>query len=657
MYHLKYLSPFIVSLILIGCGGEPVLAPTAGDVNVPTLSFIGSSFTNQGVVKTLNISAHASNGEALTYTLISDPVNKVTGSVSGTTLTLTPDINYSGTATLTLTASNGAKDTSKTFTLTVVENDPLYQYQWHLNNSGQTNFASSVGIASEDINVDCAIAAGYTGKGVVVAIVDEGLEIAHEDLSANMVVNGSWDFVGNDLDPTNQANDGDHGTSVAGLLASVGWNGVGGRGVAPSASLKGFNLIKNQLVSNYVSALGGASYSFDVDIFNQSYGSSPISSSTLNTTVEAQYLSGVTSLRGGKGAVYIKSGGNGFYKRTTINDVVHYCSSIYGQKTVLSCQNTNMDPSNSIPYNIIVGALTAKGKKSSYSTAGSSLWISAPGGEYGVSEPAMMTTDQSGCSRGRTGAYGHSYNRFNSVSAGTGHSENLKCNYDSTMSGTSSSAPILSGAVALMLEANPSLTWRDVKHILANTSDQVDPGLSATTINVNGALYMAEPAWVTNSAGYKFHNYYGFGRVNVGAAINAAKSYSQGSLGNFSTTSWVNSASLSQLIPDNSATGLSTTLSVNNHKVIEAVQVKINILHRNSGVIAIELTSPSGTKSMLLNPLNAFGGSDDLTNFVMLSNAFYGESSTGNWTIKVVDSHPAADVGTLENWSIRIFGH
>ena len=91
MCHLKYLSPFIVSLILIGCGGEPVLAPTAVDDNVPTLSFIGSSFTNQGVVKTLNISAHASNGEALTYTLISDPVNKVTGSVSGTTLTLTPE--------------------------------------------------------------------------------------------------------------------------------------------------------------------------------------------------------------------------------------------------------------------------------------------------------------------------------------------------------------------------------------------------------------------------------------------------------------------------------------------------------------------------------------------------------------------------------------
>jgi len=86
--------------------------------------------------------------------------------------------------------------------------------------------------------------------------------------------------------------------------------------------------------------------------------------------------------------------------------------------------------------------------------------------------------------------------------------------------------------------------------------------------------------------------------------------------------------------------------------------VKINISHVNSGVYAIELTSPAGTKSMIFNPLNYFRGYDDFTNFVILSNAFYGESSSGNWTIKIVDGHPVVDCcGTLTNWSIKIFGH
>jgi len=315
-----------------------------------------------------------------------------------------------------------------------------------------------------------------------------------------------------------------------------------------------------------------------------------------------------------------------------------------------------MDPTNAIPYNIVTAALTAKGKKSSYSTAGSSLWVSAPGGEYGSTNPAMMTTDQSSCTKGYVRTGGASTNAFNTVSSGSGHSENSNCNYASTFNGTSSAAPVTSGAVALILEANPSLTWRDVKHILASTSDQVDASISTTNITINGTTYAAEPAWLTNNAGYKFHNYYGFGRVNVGAAITAAKAYTAGSLGTFATGSWVSSGTLNTAIPDNNATGASSAVSVSDSKTIEAVQVKINLSHSYTGELAIELTSPSGTKSMLFNPKNVFASDNNLTNFILLSNAFYGESSSGNWTLKVVDT-AANDTGTLTNWSISIFGH
>jgi len=620
--------------------------------SAPTLSSIPSQSANQGVMKTVNITASDSDGDSLTYTLTSDPANKVTGSVSGSTLTLTPDPTYSGTATLTMGVGDGVLTTSESFSLTVAANDPLYQYQWHLHNLGQANFSSNPGTSSEDINVDGAISAGYTGKNIIVAVVDTGLEIAHEDLSANVVVGGSFDFVGNDTDPTNPGTTGDHGTSVAGLTASEGWNGKGGRGVAPSASLKGFNFLKNQSTLTNIYSLGAASYSSDVDIFNQSYGRSVWYSTTINSTVEGQYLAGVTSLRSGKGAIYIKSSGNGFNRGASSR----YCSIIYGASTGLSCQNANMDPNNSIPYNIVVGALTAKGKKSSYSTAGSSLWVSAPGGEYGTSTPAMMTTDQSSCTQGYVRMGGGNYNNFNTVSGGSGHSENSNCNYTSTFNGTSSAAPVTAGAVALILEANPSLTWRDVKHILASTSDQVDASISTTNITINGTAYAAEPAWLTNNAGYKFHNYYGFGRVNVGAAITAAKAYTAGSLGTFATGSFVSSGTLGTAIPGNSATGVSSAVSVSDSKTIEAVQVKINLSHSYTGQLAIELTSPSGTKTMLFNPKNVFGNTNGLTNFILLSNAFYGETSGGNWTLKVVDTHTGA-TGTLTNWSIRIFGH
>ena len=652
MNHSKIGSIFgsvLVSVLLMGCGGGA--SDSTATNSTPTLSSISSQSTNQSVIKTVSISASDSDGDSLTYTLTSDPVNKVTGSVSGSTLTLTPDATYSGTATLTLKVSDGTKDTSKSFSLIIAANDPLYQYQWHLNNSGQTNFSGNSGTSSDDINVDSVISAGYTGSDVIVAVVDSGLEIAHEDLSANVVVGGSWDFVGSDTDPTNPATTGDHGTSVAGLIASTGWNGKGGRGVAPSALLKGFNVLESWSTSKQIKSLGGASYSSDVDIFNQSYGYNLTADQRINSTVEAHFLYGVTSLRGGKGAVYIKSSGNGFYRVGSI-----YCSSIYGASTGLSCQNANMDYNNSIPYNIVVGALTAKGKKSSYSTAGSSLWVSAPGGEYGSTTPAMMTTDQSSCTQGYVRTGGATTNTFNTVAGGAGHSENSNCNYSSTFNGTSSAAPVTSGAVALILEANPSLTWRDVKHILASTSDQVNASISTTNITINGTTYAAEPAWLTNNAGYKFHNYYGFGRVNVGAAITAAKAYTAGSLGTFATGSWVSSGTLNTAIPNNNATGASSAVSVSDSKTIEAVQVKINLSHSYTGELAIELTSPSGTKSMLFNPKNVFASDNNLTNFILLSNAFYGESSSGNWTLKVVDT-AANDTGTLTNWSIRIFGH
>ena len=91
-------------------------------------------------------------------------------------------------------------------------------------------------------------------------------------------------------------------------------------------------------------------------------------------------------------------------------------------------------------------------------------------------------------------------------------------------------------------------------------------------------------------------------------------------------------------------------------KVIEAVQIRVSITHTFTGDLGIELTSPLGTRSVLKNIADQFAGDDNLSNMVLLSNAFYGENPTGAWTIKVVDGE-AVDTGTLDNWAIRVYGH
>ena len=535
--------------------------------------------------------------------------------------------------------------------------DPLVLQQWHLKNIGQNAYADGTGAIGIDINVEPVFSThGFTGYGVIAAVVDTGLEIAHEDLSANVVLNGSWDFINSDTDPTNTVDTtGDHGTSVAGLIAMA-RNALGGIGVAPNARLKGFNFISsNQSQQFFLDSLGGSNInpdSSDVFVFNQSFGVSNTEDFPIDPLEEDQYLSGVTDLRGGKGALYVKAAGNGFTG----------CGPT-------SCENANFDPANTLPYQIVVGAVNADGIKASYSTTGSAIWASAPGGEFGRNavaggtpgsvdvEPAMVTTDQSGCVNGysRTGIGVNNGSTFDN-----GGAPNTSCNYTNGMNGTSSATPVTVGVIALILEANPALTWRDVKHILASTARQIDAGRPAVSIMLgNGGVYIAEPAWTTNFAGFKFHNWYGFGMVNASAAVNMATTYTAGQLGTFANTGFIASGALGLAIPDNSTVGATSTLNVPNTPGVqfsEAVQIRVSATHTFTGDLGIELVSPKGTRSVLKNIRDQFGASANLSNMVLLSNAFYGENPTGTWTIKVVDGD-AQDTGTLTSWSIRVYGH
>jgi hypothetical protein len=313
--------------------------------------------------------------------------------------------------------------------------------------------------------------------------------------------------------------------------------------------------------------------------------------------------------------------------------------------------------------------VNADGIKASYSTAGSAIWVSAPGGEFGLNaallapgfppeavEPAMLTTDQSGCTIGTSTTTNI---RNNGSTFNNGGAPNTACNYTNQMNGTSSATPVTVGVIALLLEANPDLTWRDVKHILASTARQIDAARAAVDFALTDGTYVAEPAWLTNAAGFKFHNWYGFGMVDASAAVNMTRTYTLGQLGTFVDTGFISSPTLDLAIPDGSVAGATSTLTVpaSPVQVIEAVQIRVSATHSFIGVLGIELVSPSGKRSVLKNIFDGFGGSSDLNGMVLLSNAFYGENPTGVWTIKVVDADASLDAGRLTNWSIRVFGH
>jgi len=500
-----------------------------------------------------------------------------------------------------------------------------------------------------------AIAEKLTGRGVFVAVVDSGLEIAHEDIAANVIPGGSYNYINNTTDPTPFDTTGDHGTSVSGIIAAVALNGKGGRGVAPQASLKGFNPIETQALQDFIESLGGHPRSQDVDVFNMSYGEDSTGYVSLSTT-EKELWDSTQSLRGGKGGIYVKSAGNGFdyfgrgFYRYDCSDQVYGVSN-------LTCQNAVSEEGNSRPEVIVVGAFNAAGDKSSYSTAGSNLWISAPGGEFGYRYPAIITTDQTGCDKGYSRSdLSSPVNRFETGDA----TYNADCNYTSAFNGTSSAAPNASGAIALLLETNPDLTRRDVKHILAKTARKIDSDSSGSlvTVDIDGVDYVASDGWIENSAGYHFHNYYGFGALDVDAAVAEAKKYEAGSLPALQDQSYgVGALAEPVAIPDNTASGISHAIDVPDDLTIENLFVMVSIDHPDTAEVGIEITSPNGTKSILLNIRSGLKtGLKRDEGALLASNAFYGEKSKGTWRLRVLDSWPDSE-GTLNYCKLRILGY
>lgn len=393
--------------------------------------------------------------------------------------------------------------------------DPLYDKQWHLKTVG----ADTIPFSSQGVG---------GGKGILIGIVDDGLQHAHPELVDRYAANYSWNFnSGNSRDPSpRDAGDG-HGTSAAAVAVGTRLNGHCGQGVAWGASVAGIRLIAEP-VTGATEAEALSFHSESIRIYSNSWG--PADTGYGMDAPSRVVREALAYFAGVQNRIYVWASGNG-------RDNGDSCA---------------FDGYAGNPYVNSIGAVDFDGNQAWYSEGCSNLMAVAP--SSGSVGKGITTADLMG-------------------SAGYSSGE---CT--SNFGGTSSAAPLASGIIALLLEKNPLLSWRDVKHVIALGSTQINP---------------QDSSWHTNARGYHHSNIYGFGLLRVPDLLKSLETYTlldQKQKQVFSSTIRPTKGSANSFLVNMTNTQIT---------FVENTILRISLSHPNRGEIEIRLISPAGTMSVL----------------------------------------------------------
>ena len=481
--------------------------------------------------------------------------------------------------------------------------DPMYRFQWHLSGEGFArpgqNQPFGINPSTQTVHLNVAeVWKKYKGEGTYIAIV-ESMNIDHEDLKANIAREYSHVYG----TPRTNSFLVSHGTVVAGVAAARGYNGKGVRGVAPLAKM--FNLSRGAGFTTADSADSFTRHSTITAVSNHSYGRGPFR--YISPMIYMAMETGIDEGFYGKGTVYVLAAGN----------------------SGNSGDNSNYDVYKNYHAGVTVCGVDYQGKYNGKSSEpGANLWVCAlvrdkdpPGqfGKYGIVTTDILKLNQ----------------HYKGYNIGT--------------SGTSNAAPMVSGIVALVRQANRNLSWRDVKLILADSAVKTDPQNKGW--GQSGMKYGSFDKY------YHFNHQYGFGLVDAKAAVDLAEE-------------WVN------LPPREEDTVVKEEFNRTHKKInrslivesdidfIEHVDATIDFSINKIRDLNIQLISPSGTKSIL-----AASGYDsergynhqlpknsDPQPWRFGSSRHLGEPASGEWRL-IARNARAGNTITLRSWELRIRGY
>ncbi len=436
-------------------------------------------------------------------------------------------------------------------------NDPYYPLQSHLETIDRTTSFAPSGV---DLNIREAWATTQ-GKGVHVALGDDGVDLQHPDLVAN---EDSWsfNFVAGVASGNHTSSAEYHGTAAAGLLAAVAGNRVGVAGVAPGVRFSSWVIFDengnvasdDQLADMWQTANSGPS---QVSVQSHSWGNSDTDFLIISSVESAAIQSAETGGRNGLGVVIVRSGGN---NRARDFD------------GTFSVGDANLDQYANDPRQIAVAAVRPDGWAAGYSNPGACILVATPSGDFDHGFNGLVTTDPVGAAGENLSVDPNNPDAANYLSGLNG------------FSGTSAAAPQAAGLAALVLGVNPALSVRDVQQIL---------GLSAHH------PHRLDPELVTNSAGFILTHSLGFGVPNAGLMVELARRWT-----NRPVETVVHSTNTtSQSIPDD---GFRLQIrNPSNHSILVDIPASGSLgLHPDSPGAWLPLVDGGGIDSPSVNHLN-----------------------------------------------------
>lgn len=477
-----------------------------------------------------------------------------------------------------------------------------------------------------DLNVLQAWNAGITGAGVRVFVIDDGFDTSHSDLAPNYTSVGEIDYVDDDFAPLPGGPGGydSHGTACMGIIGAA-RNGTGAVGVAYGADLTGIRGYVDRPIAtsaeDYVIKLGlgmirATEFGADVLSMSNGYGgyfNNGLSEVALEGCREA-IGQAVSEGRDGLGLIMVKASGN---MREFIYD-------------------TNANLIGTDPRLILVGSVDRFGQVDNYSNYGGNLLVVAFG-----TPGQVVTTD-------RTGIDGYNESDFTE-----------------TFNGTSAATPMVAGVVALMLEANAGLGWRDVQDILAASARVVGSGLFGDEAGIRRFerdTWMANRSEQWNGGGFMFSNDYGFGLVDAGAAVRLAQTWFSTGVGARQSqnqdvvTSDLLNESLAILDEDPNGVTVSSLIDApgTNFEIdYTTVTITMSPSHTFVGDLTFVLRNDAGDIAILFD--GSAGNTDFPGTWTFTTRQFHGEDATGTWFVQVIDAG-RGNTGTLTDVVIRHYG-